>query len=66
MEYKVKGILIDSGRVWNAPRSGHWMITPNFFEYIDKKLFYSIANKRRNCAFQKASQYINKQNLIRT
>lgn len=36
---KIKAILFDSGRVLNHPRTGHWFIPPNFYEYMDKSLF---------------------------
>ncbi len=61
----IKAILIDSGRVLNEPVTGHWMIPPNFFRYVDEKLFYSIPKERRREAFHKASGYISQQKWIR-
>ncbi len=61
---KIKGILFDSGRVLNTPVSGHWMITPNFFKFIDKNRFYSVGKSRRKEAFKKASSYIRQQKII--
>lgn len=61
---KIKAILIDSGRVLNVPVTGHWFITPNFFDYVDKKSFNSISAPDKREAFNKAGQYINKENLI--
>ncbi|MGH4118034.1 hypothetical protein [Clostridium sp.] len=63
---KIKAILIDSGRVLNGPITGHWFITPNFFNYVDEKKFRSIDRKQRNKAFNQAGNYISKQNLIIT
>lgn len=63
-KHKIKAILIDSGRVLNVPVTGHWFITPNFFNYVDKKSFKSISVAQKREAFNKAGQYINKQNLI--
>lgn len=61
---KIKAILIDSGRVLNVPVTGHWFITPNFFTYVDKIRFNSLSDLQRSEAFNKAGQYIDKQNLI--
>lgn len=61
---KIKAILFDSGRVLNAPRTGHWFITPNFFTYVDKKKFNSINSCQKKLAFNKAGEYIHKQNFI--
>ncbi|MDT3429123.1 putative hydrolase of the HAD superfamily [Paenibacillus forsythiae] len=62
---EIKAILFDSGRVLNGPRTGHWFITPNFFNFIDDKKFRSIDKKSRDRAFHNANAYISKQNLIR-
>lgn len=61
---KIKAILIDSGKVLNEPATGHWFITPNFFNYIDKGIFNSIDSKQRDDAFSCAGDYISKQNMI--
>lgn len=61
---KIKAILFDSGRVLNVPATGHWFITPNFFNYINKKKFASIPKAEKKLAFAKAGEYINKQKLI--
>lgn len=55
----IKGLLIDSGGVLNGPVTGHWMITTNFFEVIDKDVFYKIDKQRRASAFSEAMAYIN-------
>ena len=60
----IKAILIDSGRVLNAPVTGHWFITPNFFNFVNKKSFSLIADSQKNEAFAEAGQYMMKQNLI--
>ena len=38
----IKAVLFDSGRVLNGPVTGHWFITPNFWEYVDKSIFDSL------------------------
>lgn len=63
-KHKIKAILFDSGKVLNAPVTGHWFISPNFFNYIDKKAFNSISAVQRNEAFNKAGEYMIKQKLI--
>lgn len=40
---QIKAVLFDSGRVLNGPASGHWFITPNFFDYVEKKAFVRIS-----------------------
>ena len=62
----IKAILFDSGRVLNRSRSGHWFISPRFFEYVSDKKYNAINNKKIKIAFNKAGQYINTQNLIQT
>ena len=47
----IKGLLIDSGGVLNGPITGHWMITTNFFEVVDKDVFNKIDKQRRASAF---------------
>lgn len=60
----VKAVLFDSGRVLNGPKTGHWFITPNFFEIIDKGKFYANSKEIINDAFKEAGTYINKQHTI--
>lgn len=62
----VKAILFDSGKVLNGPATGHWFITPNFFEFVDKKAFYRIPKSQIEYAFLKAGEYISVQSLILT
>lgn len=64
VNYKIKAILFDSGKVLNRPSSGHWFISPNFFKYVDEEKFNSIEKKRIYYAFKKANEYINEQNII--
>lgn len=63
---KIKAILFDSGRVLNRPTTGHWFMTPNFFEYINKEKFMAIKKSKRNNAFSNAYEYIVKQKFILT
>lgn len=65
MKYKcIKAILFDSGRVLNKPVSGHWFISPKFFEYVDEEIFTSIEKNKVSYAFQKANEYIGMQKII--
>lgn len=61
---KIKAVLFDSGRVLNRPVTGHWFITPNFFNYVNEKNYKSIERKQRDNAFKKAGNYISLQSLI--
>jgi len=54
----VKGILFDSGRTLNVPRTGHWFITPNFMEIIENSQF-SCTDEQLNKAMEKACEHIN-------
>lgn len=62
----IKAILFDSGRVLNRPVTGNWFITPNFWQYVDKKAFDRINKSRIITAFCKADEYIVSQKLITT
>lgn len=66
MSRNIKAILFDLGRVLNGPVTGNWFITPNFFSYVSKKDFAVIPREQKQMAFNKAGQYISKQNLILT
>lgn len=66
MKSNIKAILFDSGKVLNGPVTGHWFITPNFFEFVNEKAFLSILKSQRNMAFSKAGEYIASQPLITT
>ena len=63
---KIKAILFDSGKVLNFPASGHWFITPNFFDYVEKEKFDGLDEKRISHAFKKANKYIDTVKLIQT
>lgn len=62
----IKAILLDSGRVLNGPVSGHWFITPNFWEYVDKNTFDTIDKNRIAVAFSEADKYIVSQRFMTT
>lgn len=62
----IKAVLFDSGRVLNGPATGHWFITPNFWEYVDKKKFDSIDEQKIALAFKKADEYVMTQRSITT
>ncbi len=61
---KIKAILFDSGKVLNKPSTGHWFITPNFFDIIDRDLFSSLDAERVDNTFRKASNTIDKYNFV--
>lgn len=60
----IKALLFDSGRVLNQPATGHWFISPHFFDYIDKQKFFEIAANKRRSAFRAAQSSINEQTFI--
>lgn len=62
----IKAILFDSGRVLNGPVTGHWFITPNFWEYVDKSVFSSLDKSKIASAFAEADKYIVTQKLMTT
>ncbi len=66
MTAKVKGLLIDSGKVLNYPKTGDWFITPHFFDFVDRHQFYKTSKRKRNNAFYLAGKYISKQSYILT
>lgn len=60
MGYKnIKAILFDSGRTLNVPRTGHWFITPNFFNIVNKENF-EVNENELELAMEKACNHINK------
>ncbi|HCQ90391.1 MAG TPA: HAD family hydrolase, partial [Clostridium sp.] len=66
MEMKgVKAIIFDSGRTLNVPRTGHWFITPNFFNIIENSNF-TYTEEKLDEAMGKAFDHINKILLVET
>jgi putative hydrolase of the HAD superfamily len=61
---KIKAILFDSGHVLNCPRTGHWFIPPNFYNYVNRDVFESIPKESLDMAFQKGMDYLESKNLI--
>ncbi|MBU3195238.1 HAD family hydrolase [Clostridium algidicarnis] len=59
----IKAILFDSGRTLNVPRTGHWFITPNFFQIIGNTQI-SYTDEKLNKAMEKACEHINKTLLV--
>ncbi|MBU5439622.1 HAD family hydrolase [Tissierella sp. MSJ-40] len=60
----VKAILFDSGRTLNIPRTGHWFITPKFYEIIDAS---KLKDKQEllDDGIRKACDYADKIKLIK-
>jgi putative hydrolase of the HAD superfamily len=61
----IKAIIFDSGRTLNIPRTGHWFITPNFFNIIGKQRT-ACTEKQLNMAMRKAYEHINKILFVKT
>lgn len=61
----IKAILFDSGRTLNIPRTGHWFITPNFFNIIKIDPDFYTNEKMAN-TMQKAYDHIEKILLVKT
>lgn len=53
-------------KVLNAPQTGHWFISPNFFNHVNKSTFENISIGKRNRAFSTAGDYINSITVIKT
>lgn len=62
----IEAILFDSGKVLNAPQTGHWFISPNFFNHVNKSIFENISMEKRNRAFSTAGDYVNSIAVIKT
>lgn len=62
----IDAILFDSGRVLNESSSGHWFISPKFFDFVDRELFDNLDPKQVKIAFKKGTNYINSIPLIET
>lgn len=63
---EIKGILFDSGRVLNESSTGHWFISPKFFEYVDEKKYNEIDKEKINTAFNNAAKHISCKSLIKS
>ena len=60
----IKAILFDSGRTLNIPRTGHWFITPKFYEILDVS---GLKYKQEifDSAIEKACDYVNKIRFVK-
>lgn len=61
----IKAILFDSGRTLNVPRTGHWFITPNFFNIFNDTSFQYTEDQLSE-AMNKACDHISKILLVKT
>ncbi|MBU3134043.1 HAD family hydrolase [Clostridium gasigenes] len=61
----IKAILFDSGRTLNVPRTGHWFITPNFFNILRNSQFI-VSDIKLDEAIRKAYSHIEKILLVET
>lgn len=61
----IKAIIFDSGRTLNVPTTGHWFITPNFFDIVGN-LKFNCTEEQLNEAMIKACEHINKILLVKT
>jgi putative hydrolase of the HAD superfamily len=64
--HNIEAVLFDSGKVLNVPQTGHWFISPKFFDHINKGSFETISIEKKNSAFSKAGAYINSIAMIKT
>lgn len=62
----IKGILLDSGRVLNDAKSGHWFISPDFFQYVNQGKFNQLKKYEVRDAFLKALMYMDTKVLVKT
>ena len=62
----IKAVIFDSGRVLNGPVTGHWFITPNFWQFVNKDIFDSVDKNKLVFAFAEADKYIVAQKFITT
>lgn len=58
-----RGILFDSRRTLNVPRTGHWFITPNFKSIIENAQFVYTCEQLSK-ATEKTYEFINDIKLI--
>lgn len=61
----IKAILFDSGRVLNMSSTGHWFVSPRFFEYVNKERFLLIEKERIDNAFSSAQKYLFNEKIIK-
>jgi putative hydrolase of the HAD superfamily len=61
----IKAILFDSGRTLNFPRTGHWFITPKFYEIIDASKL-ECSQELLDEAMRKACSYVDKISFVKT
>lgn len=61
----IKAILFDSGRTLNIPRTGHWFITPEFFNIVHKDKLPENQEILEN-AMAEAVSYIDKIKYVKT
>lgn len=60
----IQAILFDSGKVLNYPTSGHWFISPCFFDIVNRKAFEKLERGAVQNAFDKARQYVEEISVI--
>lgn len=61
----IKAILFDSGRTLNIPRTGHWFITPEFFNIVHEDKLPENQEILEN-AMAEAVSYIDKIKYVKT
>lgn len=64
-EYDIKAILFDSGRTLNIPRTGHWFITPEFYNIVHKDKLSQNQNVIES-AMREAINFIDKIKYVKT
>lgn len=64
LQTEVKAIFFDAGRVLLFPSSGHWFISPRFYEIVKKEIYIKIPKDKVKQAFDKANQYLSERILV--
>ena len=62
----IKALLFDAGDTLIYPRSGHWFIPPKYENFFNGELLKTNSQEAINRAYQKASQYLCDNHLIKT
>ncbi len=61
---EIKAILFDAGRVLLFPSSGHWFISPRFYEIVKKEIYKKIPKDKVELAFKKGIHYLSERILV--
>ena len=62
----IKYIFLDVGYTLCYPKTGSWRFTPLFFELIDRAVFDSISESRKNAALSAANELLFRKHMLST